>query len=249
MIARRSSAAEVPCGPQAAGRSSRGFGLGGPPPTRRLRGMDRLRSLLADAAAGRFPTADLAVEVLPPPAGPSDAVIAFSGHNVIAATVTADEVLAHLSDDDPGGPMSATFLAWLGERIDAVPGSLDVVLVADGLGAPASLDQRADADAHDRVTRAQRYRSDVSVHTDAGRSGVVILGRGLAGRLEVSIEVDPERRGQGLGAELARAARTLVPAGEPLFAQVAPGNAASLRAFLAAGYRPIGSEVLFLRSR
>jgi hypothetical protein len=29
-----------------------------------------------------------------------------------------------------------------------------------------------------------------------------------------------------------------------VFAQVAPGNAASLRAFLACGFRPIGSEVL-----
>ena len=46
---------------------------------------------------------------------------------------------------------------------------------------------------------------------------------------------------------LAAAARGLVPAGEHLFAQVAPGNVASLRAFLAAGYRPIGAEVLFLR--
>jgi hypothetical protein len=41
----------------------------------------------------------------------------------------------------------------------------------------------------------------------------------------------------------------LAPRGEPLFAQVAPGNAASLRAFLAAGYRPVGAEVLFLRDR
>jgi RimJ/RimL family protein N-acetyltransferase len=32
---------------------------------------------------------------------------------------------------------------------------------------------------------------------------------------------------------------------EPLWAQVAPANVASLRAFLAAGYRPVGAEVLF----
>ena len=32
-----------------------------------------------------------------------------------------------------------------------------------------------------------------------------------------------------------------------VFAQVAPGNAASLRAFLRAGFDPIGSEALFLR--
>ena len=43
---------------------------------------------------------------------------------------------------------------------------------------------------------------------------------------------------------LARAARHLVPAGEPLWAQVAPANAASVRAFLAAGFTPVGAEVL-----
>ena len=32
-----------------------------------------------------------------------------------------------------------------------------------------------------------------------------------------------------------------------LFAQVAPGNAASLRAVAAAGFRPLGAEVLFHR--
>ena len=48
---------------------------------------------------------------------------------------------------------------------------------------------------------------------------------------------------------MAAAAVTLVPEGEPLFAQVSPGNVASVRAFLAAGYRPICSEVLFLRPR
>ena len=36
-------------------------------------------------------------------------------------------------------------------------------------------------------------------------------------------------------------------AGAPLFAQVTPGNAASLRAFPATGIRPTGAEVLFLR--
>jgi len=74
-----------------------------------------------------------------------------------------------------------------------------------------------------------------------------MLGRGLAGRWEVAVEVAPEHRGQGLGRALARAAPALVPSGEPLFAQVSPGNVASVRAFLAAGYRPICSEVLFLK--
>jgi hypothetical protein len=36
----------------------------------------------------------------------------------------------------------------------------------------------------------------------------------------------------------------LLPAGEQVWAQVAPGNAASVRAALAAGFRPVGAEVL-----
>ena len=35
-----------------------------------------------------------------------------------------------------------------------------------------------------------------------------------------------------------------VPEGTPLWAQIAPGNAASVRAFLAAGFRPVGAEAL-----
>jgi hypothetical protein len=36
-----------------------------------------------------------------------------------------------------------------------------------------------------------------------------------------------------------------VPDGAPLWAQVAPANVASLLAFLGAGYRPVGAEILF----
>jgi L-amino acid N-acyltransferase YncA len=77
---------------------------------------------------------------------------------------------------------------------------------------------------------------------------VVVLGRGLAGRREVSLEIDEAARRRGLGRRLLLGARSLIPEGDVVFAQVAPGNAASLRAFLAAGFRPIGSEVLFLTS-
>jgi hypothetical protein len=45
------------------------------------------------------------------------------------------------------------------------------------------------------------------------------------------------------------AARGLVPAGEPLWAQVAPGNAASMRSTLAAGFVPVAAEVLFMRAQ
>ena len=59
-------------------------------------------------------------------------------------------------------------------------------------------------------------------------------------------EVDPGYRGRGLGRGLAAAARHLVPGGAPLWAQIAPGNAASVRAFLAAGYVLVGAEALLL---
>lgn len=208
-----------------------------------------LHVLLHRAAQGTFPPEDLAVEILRSPPGRADAVVAFSGHSVIAAPVDAAEVREQLPDDDPGGPMSAPFLTWLGTRLGAAPGMLDVVLVATGVATTAELSRGDDADAHARVARALTYRTEVEVYSDRAGDGVVIIGRGLAGRLEVSIEVDPDRRGGGIGSRLAKAALSLAPPGELLFAQVSPGNVASLRAFLRAGYRPICSEVLFLRQR
>jgi hypothetical protein len=42
------------------------------------------------------------------------------------------------------------------------------------------------------------------------------------------------------------AARHLVPAGQPVWSQQAAGNARSIRAFHAAGFRPVGAEALLL---
>jgi RimJ/RimL family protein N-acetyltransferase len=64
--------------------------------------------------------------------------------------------------------------------------------------------------------------------------------------VELSVEVEPEHRGNGLGAAMAAAALALAPPGEPVFAQVNPGNASSVRAFLRAGFHPLGAEVLFV---
>lgn len=208
-----------------------------------------LRTLLEEAVRGRFPPADGTLRVLSSPPGRSDAVVAFTGHHLVAAAVAEDEVRAHLAGQDLGAPMGARFLAWLADRTGSEPGSLDVVLAAPAARAGAGLLRPAEMVDHARVERAERYRDHVRAFTDAERRGVVILGRGLAGRLEVSIEVDGAARDRGLGRRLIEAARALVPDGEVVFAQVAPGNAASLRAFLAAGFVPIGAEVLFARSR
>lgn len=76
--------------------------------------------------------------------------------------------------------------------------------------------------------------------------GVLVLGRGVAGRWETAVEVDEDARRRGPGKELARAARHLVPDGAPVWSQQAAGNTRSVRAFQAAGYRPVGAEVLML---
>ena len=75
--------------------------------------------------------------------------------------------------------------------------------------------------------------------------GLVTLGRGLVGRLEISVELltaGPAVR--GAGRELIAAGLGQVPADAFVWAQVAAGNAASLRAFLAAGFVPIAAEVV-----
>jgi GNAT superfamily N-acetyltransferase len=101
--------------------------------------------------------------------------------------------------------------------------------------------------AHPRIARALRHRDGVRAWTVPG--GTVLTGRGVAGRWEVAVEVEPGARGSGLGRRLALAARHLVPDGEPLWAQVAPGNAASVRALLAAGFVPMGAEALLVPVR
>lgn len=92
------------------------------------------------------------------------------------------------------------------------------------------------------MRRAREHRDDVRVWAADG--GVVVLGRGVAGRWETAVEVDEDVRHRGLGRALATAARHLIPAGEWVWSQQSPGNARSVRAFQAAGYRPAGAEAL-----
>jgi GNAT superfamily N-acetyltransferase len=210
---------------------------------------NELRTILEDAARGRFPPADGTVRVVPSPPGPSQAVVAFTAHHVIAVDLDPEAVTARIPEGDIGAPLAPSFLSWLGEELHSAPGSVDVVLAARGTGGgspPAGL-RRVEGREDDRVRRARRYRDYVAIHETPDGSGVVTIGHGLAGRWEVAIELNPGSRGEGLGRATLAAARDLVPDDDMVFAQVAAGNASSLRAFLAAGFTPIGSEVLFLR--
>jgi GNAT superfamily N-acetyltransferase len=206
-----------------------------------------LLEIMLDAAAGRPPPPDGLVELLPPPPGPVDAVVSFTAHAYVAADVDPGEMRAHLRPDDPGAATRPAFVSWLAAEVGGEAGQIDMLVVATRLDGPPALAlaSRADLASHRRVARANRYRQDLQVLSVQDGGGLLVLGRGLAGRWEVAFEVEPERRGRGLGRALATAARHLVPQDEPLFAQVTPGNVASVRALFAAGYTPVGSEVLF----
>jgi hypothetical protein len=209
-----------------------------------------LLDLLLSAVDGHFPPVDGGVTVLPALGGGLECSVAFTGHAVVATDLPAAAVLAR-GPDGFGGSLAPDFLRWLAGPdgwIDAV----DAILVGRGTGPGTGpggdrpvLPRRTDLEDHPRVVRARGVRTAVDVHGDD--RGVVTVSRGLAGRCELSIEV--ARPGRGVGRALLADGLRLIPAGAPVFAAVAPGNARSLRMFLAAGFTPLGSEVLLRPAR
>ncbi len=178
-------------------------------------------------------------------------MVAFTGHAYALADVEIGELVAR-GADGYGGAHAPDVVAWLASRAgaQATIGSLDVVLVAvgRGSGAPAGIELRDDLAEHSRVRRAAAHRRGIEVWGDS--TGLVVLGRGLVGRRELSVELFAASDAPtgplpaGHGRRLIEAALALIPAGEWCWAQVAAGNARSLRAFLAAGFVPVCSEVL-----
>jgi GNAT superfamily N-acetyltransferase len=209
---------------------------------------DRLAAILRDAAKGSFPPADGGVTVLPQPSDRDAGVWGFTAHAIVFADVDPDWVVSQLPADNLSAPLGPPFLQALSAATDRRPGSIDMLCFAEPLSGPPPLVLTPEPDTtHPRVSRALGYRDEVQAWRTAVGSGVVLLGRGVAGRRETAIEVDQKGRSRGLGRALAAAARHLAEPGEPLWAQVAPANAASVRAFLAAGFTPIGAEILLAR--
>jgi GNAT superfamily N-acetyltransferase len=234
-------------------------------PERQIAGISRgqsLASILQSAAAGRYPSPDGTVTIVPQPSIQTAGVFALTAHTVVFTDADPGWIGAHLPDDDLSAPLSPAFLHALGEQTGRRVHSIDMVMCAAALpgappgelgltelpaaSTPAQAAGRTDGavPVHPRIARALLYRDEVRAWQTAG--GVVLLGRGVAGRWEVAVEVDPGHRGQRLGQRLVTAARHLVPGGAALWAQIAPGNAASVRAFLAAGFRPVGAEALLV---
>ncbi|MDG9673887.1 GNAT family N-acetyltransferase [Micromonospora sp. DH14] len=212
--------------------------------------MDRNLADVLDAAAhGHFPPPDGGTTVVPQPSRRDAGVIAFTGHSVVFTDEDPQWVRRVLSgtDCDPlAATMNPRFLGALLDRTRRSMDTIDLLTVASSLAGPPPLrlTELVDGD-HPREVRARRRRDDVRVW--AAEGGVVVLGRGVAGRWEAAIEVDDARRHRGLGRALATAARHLVPDGQPVWAQQATGNARSVRAFQAAGFRPVGAEALLLQ--
>jgi GNAT superfamily N-acetyltransferase len=205
-----------------------------------------LRDILDAAARGVFPPPDGATTVVRPHSPRDTGVLAFTAHSVVFTDEDEGWVRAALGalDCDPlATAMNPRFLAALMERTGRSNDTVDVLSVAAPLPGPAALAlTEIDGLAHPRLTGARRRRDGVRAWAADG--GILVLGRGVGGRLEAAVEVDEGVRHRGLGRALASAARHL--AGEPVWAQVAAGNARSARAFQAAGYRPVGAEALFL---
>lgn len=202
--------------------------------------------LLHAAARGAFPPEDGVTEVVGAVAGARAAVLSFTAHHVVAADVPPEDVHAVVDPTNLNGPAAPGVLAWLAERTGLRAGSLDVVLAwvpgrADG--GSGSVVREVEPRDHPRVVRARRWRRDLRVFE--GEGGMVVIGRGLAGRLELSVEVDAARRDHGLARRLVPAALAAAAPDEPVFAQVAAANAASLRALQPAGFAAVGAEVLF----
>lgn len=205
--------------------------------------MHPLHAALIAAANGRYVPTDGLAEVCLPEAGGQHAVVEFTAHAFVLTDRDASEVIDR-GADGLGGASAPDLLLWLAGPGGSI-GSHDVVLVSEGTGG-GSLAERTDLNDHPRVVRSRAHRRDVRVFGD--KTGLVTLGTGLVGRTEISVELASEEvQNRGSGSRLIKEGRALVPLGELIWAQVAPGNAASLRVFLRAGFVPIGSERLLTR--
>ena len=214
--------------------------------------MTTLADILRGIERGVFPAPDLSVTVVPAPSDRESCVVAFTGHIVVAADVDPAWVAERIPPGDLSAPLNPPFLYALeqltGRRVNAIDAMLLAPALVDPVERAAAIEGLTELTDHEhpRVERAWRYRDDVHVYADS-YGGLVLTGRGLAGRLECALEVPEGERGKGHGRRLARAARALIPPNAHIWAQVTPGNAASTRTFLAAGYQPIGSEALLVR--
>ena len=207
-----------------------------------------LAEIIQDADAGRFPAADGGWSRVPTWRDGVEGIVCFTGHAVLALdSGISHERIAELGADGFGGAAHPRLLSGLAGP-DGWIGSQDALLAGHGTGAgpEAALVSRPDLSSHPRAQYAATIRDSPRPfgYPDPARSALAILSTGLAGLTELSFELEPDRRGGGQATALIRAALATLPAGELVVAAATPGNAASLRALLAAGFTPLGSVQL-----
>jgi hypothetical protein len=199
---------------------------------------------LRSAATGDFPPVDGAWQRVDPWRPGVEGVLAFTGHAFLAlGPDVSDPDVDALGADGFGGASNPRLVARLanGGWID----SLDIVLVARGLGGEPALVPRSDLRNHPRAEHATSVRTAVTTYGYAVPDDrtLVTLSTGLGGLPEVGVETDPAK--DHVGSEVVRHALTLVAQDEVVVAACAPGNARALRAFLAAGFEPVASVQLW----
>jgi hypothetical protein len=210
-----------------------------------------LAPLLDRAAHGAFPPIDGIVHSMPALPHGIDALVALTGTFALTGGLDQGEVDARVPHGEFRIPTSVAFLQWVTDALGVRVGTQDMVFVTRSPGEPpepvpsVELVESPDCD-HPRVGEARRHRRTLRVYETVDGSGVVVLGRGLTNRWEVAYEVDPAARDAGLGRALVLSAVRTLPHDTPVWAQVAPGNAASVRGVLAAGFRPVGAEILLV---
>src|SRR5271166_3444429 len=99
-----------------------------------------LAALLARAAIGEFPTPDGTVEILPQPSDRDAGVISLTGYAVIFADIDPDWVTAQLPPGDLSGPLTASFLHALSQRLGRHTHSVDMLTCATPLAGPPPQD-------------------------------------------------------------------------------------------------------------
>jgi len=160
-----------------------------------------LADLMREIADGGSSATDRELTVVTPPDERSVGVLAFAGHNVVSADVPGDWVRNWLPDQDLSAPLQPPFLTVLAAATGRILDNLDMVLVARATGRDTGMDLTELYEflepLHPRLARALAQRIGVRAWRCPG--GLLTLGRGVGGRWEVSIEVEPALRGFGLG--------------------------------------------------
>ena len=142
---------------------------------------ESLAALLHDVATGKYPPPDGGVTILPQPSPRDAGVLSFTAHAVIVTDADPGWVRAQLPEDDLGAPLRPDFLQALGQRTGRQAHSIDMVCLAGPLPGPPGISLRpVPTGSHPRAQRALRYRDDVRSWQAEG--GIVLLGRGVAGR-------------------------------------------------------------------